>query len=117
MPTQLYGGLPEDKFRTMAKSAVRDYWNSTSKLVKKFGEITNRQIFVVWQVKAIQNNKALLGVNVDGDGMFTIADVTTLINAYLDESAMLPRYDVNGDGQFNIKDITDLIDWYLSIGI
>lgn len=70
MPTQLYGGLPEDKFRTMAKSAVRDYWNSTSKLVKKFGEITNRQIFIVWQVKAIQNNKALLGVSLDGDGMY-----------------------------------------------
>lgn len=61
---------------------------------------------------------SLTGVkgDVDGDGMFTIADVTILINAYLNESAMLPRYDVNGDGQFNIKDITDLIDWYLSIG-
>jgi hypothetical protein len=55
---------------------------------------------------------------VDGDGMFTIADVTALIAAYLGESDMLQnpeRYDINGDGVMNLKDITDLIDWYLSI--
>ncbi|MBQ9363871.1 MAG: CotH kinase family protein [Bacteroidaceae bacterium] len=56
--------------------------------------------------------------DVDGDGMFTIADVTALINAYLGESDVLQRmenYDINSDGLLNIKDITDLIDWYLSI--
>lgn len=70
MPTQLYGGLPEDKFRTMAKTAVREYWNANDKLRKQFGQIDNRKVFVVWQVKAIQNNKALLAVNVDGDGLY-----------------------------------------------
>lgn len=70
MPNQLYGGLPEDKFRTIAKKAVCEYWNANKKLVKEFGEITNRKVFVVWQVKVIQNNKALLGVNADGDGMY-----------------------------------------------
>lgn len=56
--------------------------------------------------------------DVDGDGMFTIADMTALIAAYLGESDMLQnpeRYDINGDGVMNLKDITDLIDWYLSI--
>ena len=70
MPTKLYGGLPEDKFRSMAKKAVVDWWNSDKKTVKAFGEITSRKVFVVWQVKAIQNNKALLGVFVEGDGLY-----------------------------------------------
>lgn len=70
MPTQLYGGLPEDKFRSMAKKAVVDYWNDDKSLVGKFGAINAKKVFVVWQVKVIQNNKALLGVNVDGDGMY-----------------------------------------------
>lgn len=70
MPNQLYGGMPEDKFRSVAKKAVVEYWNKTKKLSEKFGEINSRQVFIVWQVKVIQNNKALLGVNVDGDGMY-----------------------------------------------
>ena len=70
MPTKLYGGLPEDKFRSIAKKAVVEYWNGNKSLLDKFGQIDNRKVFVVWQVKAIQNNKALLGVNVEGDGMY-----------------------------------------------
>ena len=70
MPTNLYGGLHENKFRTMAKKAVVDYWNSQKKLVEKFGEISHQTVFIVWQVKAIQNSKALLGVSKDGDGMY-----------------------------------------------
>lgn len=70
MPDKLYGGLPEDKFRTIAKNAVKDYWNSNKTLTKKYGEITNRKIYIVWQVKVIQNHKALLGVSMEGDGMY-----------------------------------------------
>lgn len=70
MPSNLYGGLPEDKFRSMAKKAVVDYWNGNRSLVNKFGEITSRKVFVVWQVKVIQNNKALLGVSFEGDGQY-----------------------------------------------
>ena len=70
MPSQLYGGLPEDKFRSIAKKAVVEYWNANKTLVKNFGEIASKSVFIVWQVKVIQNNKALLGVNVDGDGMY-----------------------------------------------
>ena len=70
MPTQLYGGLHERKFRSMAKKAVIDYWNGNKTLVSKFGEVSNQAVFIVWQVKAIQNSKALLGVSADGDGMY-----------------------------------------------
>lgn len=70
MPNQLYGGLHETKFRSMAKKAVVEYWNGNKNLTKKFGEINAKTVYIVWQVKAIQNSKALLGVSLDGDGMY-----------------------------------------------
>lgn len=70
MPTQLYGGLQYDKFALMARKAVVDHWNSDKTLTKKFGKIDLPKVFIVWQVKAIQNSKALLGVSVEGDGMY-----------------------------------------------
>lgn len=70
MPDKLYGGLHETKFRSMAKKAVVDYWNGDKKLVNKFGEIGPQKVYVVWQVKAIQNSKALLGVSCEDDGMY-----------------------------------------------
>lgn len=70
MPTQLYGGLSENKFRSMAKKAVVEFWNGDKKLRDKFGQIDSRKVYIVWQVKAIQNNKALLGVSFEDDGMY-----------------------------------------------
>lgn len=70
MPNKIYGGLYEQEFRRRAKKAVVEYWNSNKTLVKKYGEINNQKVYVVWQVKAIQNSKAMLGVNVEGDGMY-----------------------------------------------
>lgn len=70
MPTQLYGGLHENKFRSLAKKAVVDYWNGNKTLVKKFGEINSEKVFVVWQVKVVQNSKALLGVTKEDDGLY-----------------------------------------------
>lgn len=70
MSDKLYGGMPENRFRSIAKKAVVDYWNGHKGLVGKFGEITAKQVYVTWQVKAIQNHKALLGVSVEGDGMY-----------------------------------------------
>lgn len=70
MPNKLYGGLKEDRFRSIAKKAVVEYWNGNKKLVDKFGEIKPAQVYITWQVKAIQNSKALLGVYVEGDGMY-----------------------------------------------
>ena len=70
MPTQLYGGLQYDKFALMARKAVVDHWNGDKTLTKKVGKIDLPKVFIVWQVKAIQNSKALLGVSVEGDGMY-----------------------------------------------
>lgn len=63
-------GMSETKFRSIAKKAVVNYWNSNKTLGKKFGEITHQKVYVVWQCKAIQNLKALLSVNFDGDGYY-----------------------------------------------
>lgn len=70
MSNKLYSGLSDKTFRSRAVKSVVDYWNSNKALVKKFGEIHNQKVFVAWQTKVIQNNKALLGVSVDGDGMY-----------------------------------------------
>ena len=70
MSVELYGGLDETKFRSIAKKAVVEYWNANKTLVKKFGDISARKVFVVWQVKAIQNSKAILGVKAEDDGLY-----------------------------------------------
>ena len=66
---KLYG-MSEDKFRSIAKNAVVEYWNGNQKLVNKFGTITSRKVYVTWQCKAIENFKAMLGVSFDGDGYY-----------------------------------------------
>lgn len=63
-------GMTEQKFRSIAKNAVVAYWNGNQTLVKKFGTVTDRKVYVTWQCKCIQNLKALLGVSFDGDGMY-----------------------------------------------
>ena len=70
MSDKLYGGLHENKFRSIAKKAVVDYWNGNKNLTSKFGEVAAKDVYVVWQVKAIQNSKALLGVSKEDDGMY-----------------------------------------------
>lgn len=66
----LCNGMNENKFRSIARKAVVEYWNGNKKLVDKFGEITNQKVYVVWQCKAIQNLKGLMVVNVEGDGYY-----------------------------------------------
>ena len=63
-------GMNETKFRSLAKKAVVDYWNSNKSLVTKYGEITRQKVYVTWQCKTIQNLKALLGVGFEGDGLY-----------------------------------------------
>ena len=60
----------ENEFRSAAKKAVADYWNASKSLSKKYGEITSKKVYVVWQVKVLQNFKALLAVNFEGDNMY-----------------------------------------------
>lgn len=60
--------MTENEFRSMAIKAVVDYANKhIDKTDNK--EITAEDVYVVWQVKVLQNNKALLGTNLS-DGMY-----------------------------------------------
>lgn len=70
MPDKIYGGLHENEFRKRAKKAVVEYWNAHRTLPHKFKEIKTSDVYIVWQVKAIQNSKALLGVKVKDDGLY-----------------------------------------------
>ena len=52
--------------------------------------------------------------DVNGDGKFSIGDVTALINQVLTGGDASPYCDVNFDGRVNISDVTALISWILS---
>ena len=56
-------------FLEKAKQAVVDYFNSQADSTDKNGRITADEVYVVWLVKALQNNKALLSTTVP-DGMY-----------------------------------------------
>ena len=56
-------------FVEKAKQAVVDYFNSQADITDKNGRITADEVYVVWLVKALQNNKALLSTTV-ADGMY-----------------------------------------------
>ena len=60
--------MGNDEFLKLCKDIVVDYFNSN---VEKNddGNITTDNVFVVWSVKALQNNKALLSTTVS-DGMY-----------------------------------------------
>ena len=56
-------------FVEKAKQVVVDYFNSQADSTDKNGRITTDEVYVVWLVKALQNNKALLSTTV-ADGMY-----------------------------------------------
>lgn len=71
MSANNYAIIGEKEFRKLAKTAVMNYWNDNKELCKRFGDIIGPDdIYIVWQVKVIQNFKALLGVNRQDDGMY-----------------------------------------------
>ena len=61
--------MNEKTFRNIAILAVVNYFNSQADSTDKNGEIIEDNVFVVWQVKVLQNNKALLSTNIS-DGMY-----------------------------------------------
>jgi hypothetical protein len=61
--------MTEREFREKAVNAVVDYFNSQVDSTDKNGKITNDNVFVVWECKVLQNNKALLSTTVP-DGMY-----------------------------------------------
>jgi len=63
-------GMSEAMFRQLAINSVINYWNTNDELTKVYGSIGITDVYVTWQCKAIENFKALLGVNRDGDGLY-----------------------------------------------
>lgn len=61
--------MGNDEFLEKCKSIVVDYFNSQADSTDKNGKITKDNVFVVWAVKVLQNNKALLSTTVS-DGMY-----------------------------------------------
>ena len=60
--------MTEQEFRKLAVDTIVDYTNKH--LDKTDGKtITADEVFVVWQVKVLQNNKALLSTTIP-DGMY-----------------------------------------------
>lgn len=61
--------MGNDEFIKLCKEIVVEYFNSQADSTDKNGKITESDVFVVWSVKALQNNKALLSTTVS-DGMY-----------------------------------------------
>ena len=61
--------MGNDKFQDICKKIVVDYFNSQADSTDKNGKITENDVFVVWCVKVLQNNKSLLSTTVS-DGMY-----------------------------------------------
>ena len=61
--------MENDEFINKCKEIVVDYFNSQADSTDKNGKITLNNVFVVWSVKVLQNNKALLSTNIP-DGMY-----------------------------------------------
>ncbi len=60
--------MEDADFRKAAFKAVIDYFNSHCCYIDKF-EISEADVYIVWQVRVLQNNKALLSTNIP-DGMY-----------------------------------------------
>lgn len=61
--------MQEKDFRNLAIKSIVDYFNSQVDSTDKNGKITEEDVYVVWMVKVLQNNKALLSTTVS-DGMY-----------------------------------------------
>ena len=61
--------MQERDFREKAIKSVVDYFNSQVDSTDKNGTITTDNVFIVWECKTLQNNKALLSTTVS-DGMY-----------------------------------------------
>ena len=61
--------MDNDEYIKLCKKAVVNYFNSQADSTDKNGIITEDNVFFVWGVKVLQNNKALLSTNIS-DGMY-----------------------------------------------
>ena len=61
--------MNETDFRNLAISSVVQYFNMRKEKTDELNTITSENVFVVWQCKTLQNNKAMLSTTVF-DGMY-----------------------------------------------
>ena len=60
--------MDNGKFVELAKSSIVEAYNKRKGSLSK--PITKDNLYVVWLARALQNNKALLSTNIDGDGLY-----------------------------------------------
>ena len=60
--------MGNDKFLELCKKTIIDYFNNRTDKTDKF-EITEKDVFIVWSCKTLQNNKALASTTIS-DGMY-----------------------------------------------
>ena len=61
--------MQNNEFARKAIDTVVEYHNSQADSTDKNGKITAENVYIVWLVRALQNNKALLSTNLP-DGMY-----------------------------------------------
>lgn len=61
--------MQNNEFVRKAIDVVVDYHNSQADSTDKNGKITAENVYIVWLVRTLQNNKALLSTNLP-DGMY-----------------------------------------------
>lgn len=60
--------MGNEQFLSLCKEIVKDYFNQRSDKTDKL-ELSDKDVFVVWSCKTLQNNKALLSTTIS-DGMY-----------------------------------------------
>ena len=61
--------MSNNDFEKLAIKAVVDYHNGQADSTDKNGKISADNVYIVWMVRVLQNNKALLSTNIP-DGMY-----------------------------------------------
>ncbi len=75
--------MSNNEFEAFAKKAVADYYNARVDATSK-AAITAENVYIVWMVKALQNNKALLSTTVPDNMYYELTYNGDKNEAYLD---------------------------------
>jgi flagellar hook assembly protein FlgD len=89
--------MDTDLFLKKCKEIVVDYFNSQADSTDKNGRITEDNVFVVWAVKVLQNNKALLSTTVSDGMYYELTHNGDKKEIYLDAYKKWKNYAVNID--------------------
>ncbi len=52
--------------------------------------------------------------DVDGNGKFELADVTTMLNLYVNGKGEVAKHDFNGDGKVSVDDVSNLLNQFVN---